>query len=169
MIRLSLAPGKVSRKHTNDLKIYEKKLPRITQALASVAGRVKKGDVSLRKKPEVLVHLISDAVMKSLNTQYRHKPKATDVLSFSYLEGKTPLFPHEPAGEIYISLETAARQAKEWDTTLAEELAILTVHGSLHVMGYDHEGSAAAEKKMHRAEKLILEKAGLPLTGLIGR
>jgi probable rRNA maturation factor len=169
LIRLSLAPGKVPRKTMNDLKTYEKQLSRVTKAFAAMPWRKNKADVSRRKKSEVLVHLISDAVMKKLNTQYRHKAKATDVLSFSYIEGEASPFDHEPVGEVYISLDTAVRQAKTWNTTLAEELAILTVHGALHVMGYDHEKSPTEEKKMRRAEKLILDAAGLPTAGLTHR
>ncbi len=169
MIRLSLAPAKVPRKYMQYLKTYEQYLPRITKAFSAIPWRKPKGDASRRKNREILVHLISDTVMKRLNTEYRHKPKSTDVLSFSYVEGKAPLFPHEPGGEIYISLDTAARQAKAWKTTLPEELSVLTIHGALHVMGYDHEISVTEMKKMQGTEKLILEKAGLQGVGLIER
>ncbi|MBN8221969.1 MAG: rRNA maturation RNase YbeY [Spirochaetes bacterium] len=169
MIRLSLVPGKSPRKYMQDIEHYARSLPRITKALAAVDWRLARADVPPRKKTEILVHLVSDAVMKKLNSTYRHKPKATDVLSFSYLETATPLFAHEPVGEIYVSLDTAVRQAREWNTTLAEELAVLTAHGTLHIMGYDHEKSETEMKKMRRVEKQILVRAGLPVQGLTDR
>lgn len=151
------------------IETYQRQLPGVNRAFAQVSWRMRKADIPRRKKPEILVHLISDAVMKKLNSEYRHKAKATDVLSFSYLESETPLFAHEPVGEVYVSLDTAARQAREWNTTLAEELAVLTAHGALHIMGYDHEKSDSEMKKMRRLEKQILIRAGLPVQGLTDR
>lgn len=139
------------------------------KALKDVPWRVAKADFPPRKKADVLVHIISDAVMKGINAKFRGKRTATDVLSFSYLESGIPVFPHEPVGEIYISLDTAKRQAKTWNTTLAEELAVLTAHGALHVMGYDHEKSETEMKKMRKLEKQILTHAGLPVEGLTHR
>lgn len=162
-------PGKVPRKLTQEMLIYTSLLPRINKAFTAIPWRPKKADLPPRKKQEILVHLISDAVMKKLNTQYRSKATATDVLSFSYVEGNTPRFPHEPVGEVYVSFDTAVRQSKVSDTTLAEELSLLTVHGALHVMGYDHEKSAAELKKMRQAEKDILKKARVQVAGLTDR
>jgi probable rRNA maturation factor len=171
LIVLSLIPGIGSRlkKISGDMKTYERLLPRVTRAFAEIRWQIRKGNSSDKSRQVVLVHLISDAVMKKLNTKYRAKATATDVLSFSYLEAEAPLFAHEPVGEIYISHDTAVRQAKKLGTALADELAVLTVHGALHVMGYDHERSAAEHKKMQQAEKRILTRAGLPVTGLIQR
>lgn len=171
MIVLSLIPrtGAGLKKNAGDMKNYQRLLPQITAAFAPVAWCIKKGQRSRKQPQHILVHLISDAAMKKLNSKYRGKHAATDVLSFSYLEAETPLFEHEPVGEVYISRDTAARQAKTYKTTLAEELCILTVHGTLHVMGYDHERSAAELKKMQQAEKRILTRAGLSTEGLIQR
>ena len=162
-------PGKSPRKYMDAIETYQRHLSRVSMAFAQVSWRMRKADVPRRKKSEILVHLISDTVMKKLNSKYRHKAKATDVLSFSYLESATPLFAHEPVGEVYVSLDTAARQAREWETTLAEELAVLTAHGALHIMGYDHEKSDSEMKKMRRIEKQVLTRAGLPVQGLTDR
>lgn len=87
------------------------------------------------------VGFISDVRMKELNSVYRKKHKTTDVLSFSYL--------HDPAaaylGDIVISLAQARRQAKRG---VRRECVDLLVHGMLHVLGYDHEREADAQKML---------------------
>lgn len=80
----------------------------------------------------VTIAFVSDSKIRELNKQFRGLDKSTDVLSFPSDE------PNE-LGDIAISLETAARQAKENKLTLDEEIAQLILHGLLHLSGYDHE------------------------------
>ena len=120
------------------------------------------------KSVQIEIQIITDRTMLKLNTQYRNKATTTDVLSFSYLESGLPVFAHEPVGEICISQRKAATQARENGLTLADELCVLAVHGSLHVMGYDHERSKREETVMHRAELRVLAAAGIH-SGLTGR
>ncbi|MHB1701877.1 MAG: rRNA maturation RNase YbeY [Acidobacteriaceae bacterium] len=111
-------------------------------------------------KGEVHVLLSDDAALRRLNKVFRKKDKATDVLSFPAAEGFADI-----AGDLAISLETAARQAAEHGHSLKEEVRILLLHGLLHLSGYDHEtdaGEMAAEEARLRSE------LGLP-TGLIER
>ncbi|HET9886229.1 MAG TPA: rRNA maturation RNase YbeY [bacterium] len=98
------------------------------------AERAPTGDVHLE--------LVSDAVMKRINSQYRGKDKTTDVLSFGYLSE-----PHAGMllGEILVSEAVARVQAKENGCSLQEEIARLSLHGLLHVLGYDHE--TASERR----------------------
>lgn len=117
---------------------------------------------------QIGIELITDHSMSKLNTQYRDKATTTDVLSFSYLEAGAPLFTHEPVGEILISHQTAATQARENSLTLSDELCVLAVHGALHVMGYDHERSPREKTAMHKAEIKVLTAAGIK-GGLTGR
>jgi probable rRNA maturation factor len=84
---------------------------------------------------EVDVLLTSDAKIKTLNRTFRHKNKATDVLSFPAAEEVY----EEHAGDLAISLETAARQAKSFGHSLDEEVRVLMLHGLLHLAGMDHE------------------------------
>lgn len=95
----------------------------------------------------------SDVVLRKLNRAYRGKDKSTDVLSF--------LYDNEAfggvAGEIYISVPTARRQAKTLGHSLQEELNKLFVHGFLHLHGYDHEREKDY-KKMRAIETKILGK-----------
>lgn len=89
---------------------------------------------------QIDVSIIGDAEMQTLNLEHRGKNKPTDVLSFALFEGETMLFPGEtPAlGDLVISVETAARQARELGHDLPHEVAFLAIHGGLHLLGYDH-------------------------------
>ena len=100
--------------------------------------------------------------MQQLNSSYRGKDKPTDVLSFASLDAKLPkaLRPKERIlGDLVISIETLLRQAKEYHVTPFEELCRLLVHGTLHLLGYDHEGVGAKEaQRMRRKEQQALEQ-----------
>lgn len=102
---------------------------------------------------EVSVLLTSDREIRRLNRSFRHKDKATDVLSFP-----TPVFPENTAGDLAISLDTAARQAKQFGHTLEIEIKILLLHGLLHLAGFDHETDtgemAAREEELRRRFRL---------------
>lgn len=87
--------------------------------------------VSLRGALSVL--FTTDAEIRELNRRFRRKNKSTDVLSFPAAEGGGL------AGDLAVSLETAARQAHEHGHTLEEEVRILLLHGILHLAGLDHE------------------------------
>ncbi len=91
--------------------------------------------------------LVDDKQIQEINKIYRHKNKATDVISFGFNESE--LMPNEDfLGEIYISLQTASRQAKERKQSLEKELEFLFIHGVLHIFGYDHP-TAKDEKIMN--------------------
>lgn len=81
---------------------------------------------------EITVVLVSDRKIKELNRTYRGKNYPTDVLSFGY-EDETYL------GDIIISVETAKKQAEQMGHSLEREIAVLVIHGFLHLLGYDHE------------------------------
>ena len=82
---------------------------------------------------ELAVVLAGDRTLRSLNARYRGKDKPTDVLSFPGPGGDAGL------GDVVISLETAARNARALGRTLTQEVDVLALHGFLHVLGYDHE------------------------------
>jgi len=104
---------------------------------------------------EVDVLLTSDAEIKRLNRTFRGKNKATDILSFPAHESSPGT-----AGDLAISLDTAARQAAEHGHSLRDELRILLLHGLLHLAGEDHETDhgemAAREAALRRELKLPL-------------
>lgn len=112
----------------------------------------------LEKEVNVLAGIINvifvnDVYIQALNKAYRKKDKPTDVLSFNYQNDDN----HESnlIGEVYISVETAKRQAPEYDNLLQEEMAKLFVHGVLHVHGYDHEEDGDYEKMSFLEEKIL--------------
>jgi probable rRNA maturation factor len=109
---------------------------------------------------EVSVLLAGDAAVRELNRQYRGKDKATDVLSFPAVETARGV-----AGDLVVSLETAARQAGERGHALEMEIKILLLHGLLHLAGYDHEKD---DGEMERKELRLRRRLGLP-AGLIER
>ncbi len=81
-----------------------------------------------------------DAQIQTFNRDYRSKDKPTDVLSFPFWEGESLFEGDElPLGDLVLSLETAARQALELKHSLEHELAFLTIHGTLHLLGFDHD------------------------------
>ncbi|MBN1258731.1 rRNA maturation RNase YbeY, partial [Candidatus Peregrinibacteria bacterium] len=99
------------------------------------------------------VVFVNDAYIRALNRTYRKKDEATDVLSFSY--NKTFKGHGDLLGEVYISMNTAKRQAKKHKHTILKELNKLFVHGFLHVHGFNHE-ELNDFKKMSAIEKEIL-------------
>jgi probable rRNA maturation factor len=109
---------------------------------------------------EVSVLLTTDLGIRGLNRRFRKKNKATDVLSFPVAEAG-----FGAAGDLAISVETAARQAKEQGHRLGVELRVLMLHGLLHLAGYDHE---VDEGEMARKERRLRARLGLP-QGLIER
>lgn len=112
---------------------------------------------------EVAVTLVSDQRIRWLNRHYRGVDRVTDVLSFSQREGE-PL-PAAPVGEdllgdVVISVATARRQARMFSHAPQRELAFLAVHGTLHLLGYDH-GDSASERTMMEHTEAILSGLGL--------
>ncbi|HWG16857.1 MAG TPA: rRNA maturation RNase YbeY [Acidobacteriaceae bacterium] len=104
---------------------------------------------------EVHVLLSDDATLRRLNRQFRGKDKPTDVLSFP--AGPTTAFSaqKELAGDLAISLEIAAKQAKHFGHTVGDEVRVLILHGLLHLAGLDHEqdkGQMAAREAELRSE-----------------
>jgi probable rRNA maturation factor len=113
---------------------------------------------------EVNVTFVSDDQIRELNSQYRHKDTATDVLSFPMgNDGKFDLNPDSGAyvlGDVVISLETAAEQAGKYGLTLQHEVAFLTVHSMLHILGYDHENGGVEAMRMREKEDKIMMALG---------
>lgn len=90
--------------------------------------------------------------MRRINRDYRGIDRATDVLSFSYVDE-----PHAGGvlGEIFVAPSYAGRQAEEAGSGLAEELVRLTLHGVLHVLGYDHDTTATRRRMIARQERYL--------------
>lgn len=104
-----------------------------------------------RVKKQISIALVLPKEIKELNRVYRKKDKVTDVLSFS-LDSKDIL------GEIIICLAQAKKQAQEKKNSIKLELQLLTVHGILHLLGYDHEKSDKEFLRQSKMEQKVLEK-----------
>ena len=115
---------------------------------------------------EVSVTFTDDEGIRRLNRTYRKIDRATDVLSFPLcdFEGEGDVMSDELCdmlGDIVLSLERAAAQAEEFGHSFEREVAFLTVHSMLHLLGYDHETSEADELDMRRRQTEIMEMLGL--------
>jgi probable rRNA maturation factor len=111
-----------------DLAMIRKSLPRIAQA----AG----------VNDDVAVLLISDARMSKLHREFLHEEGPTDVITFEH-------------GEIFISAETARRNARKFGKSLTREIQLYIIHGLLHLNGFDDRNSREAAR-MRRAQEKIL-------------
>ncbi len=107
-----------------------------------------------REPPDVSVALVDDAYIQVLNREYRGVDQPTDVLAF-------PLEPEEhrdgePAlGDIVISIERARDQARQFKHPLRREVALLAVHGLLHLLGYEDETEAGASAMWSKQKELL--------------
>lgn len=114
-----------------------------------------------KKKPEISLVIIGTKRMISLNNKYRNKNKVTDVLSFGNENPKGAkkfIFPPSKnvnLGEIFICYSQVEKQSKEKKHSAKKEIAVLLIHGILHLIGYDHAKDKDAEK-MQKMEALIL-------------
>ncbi len=113
---------------------------------------------------ELSVTFTDNAGIRRLNAEYRNIDRETDVLSFPLYEAgkiKAEAETYTPLGDIVISLEKADEQAKEYGHSFEREVAFLTVHSVLHLLGYDHELSEDDERIMFEKQEEILRKMKL--------
>jgi probable rRNA maturation factor len=119
---------------------------------------------------EVDVTLVDDATIRLINRQQRNIDASTDVLSFPFGEnGVYDINPETGAkmlGNIVISVETAIRQADLYGHGFEREIAFLTVHSMLHLLGYDHVNGGLEQTIMREKEEQILEALGLAINKL---
>ncbi|MHB1041709.1 MAG: rRNA maturation RNase YbeY [Eubacteriales bacterium] len=129
--------------------------------LSVVAGEVLKEE-GYDMESEVGLVFVDEDYIHGLNLQYRGVDAPTDVLSFAMQEGEQ--MPDEGdeniLGDVVISLQTALRQAGEYGHSFRREAAYLTVHGVLHLLGYDHQNEQD-QAEMRRKEEGILVRLGM--------
>jgi len=131
----------------------------------TLARYLREAQTAVGLKGEVTVLLTTDDGIRALNRRFRKKNKATDVLSFPSAPDMRGVPGTGLAGDLAISVETAARQAAEHGHRLTVELRVLMLHGLLHLAGMDHE---IDDGKMAREERRLRAQLGLPM-GLIER
>ena len=118
---------------------------------------------------EISVTIVDDVAIHELNLQHRGIDRSTDVLSFPLgVDGVYDLNNDTGAqmlGDIVISIETAVKQADLYGHSLDREIAFLTVHSMLHLLGYDHEPGGLELVKMREKEEAVLTQMGLVRNG----
>ena len=117
---------------------------------------------------EISVTFVDNDRIHELNKQYRNKDMPTDVLSFPMGENGQYDIDEDNGckvlGDIVISMQLAMEQAELYGHSLQREVAYLTVHSMLHLLGYDHEGSGLEAVRMREREEAVLLQLGLPRT-----
>jgi probable rRNA maturation factor len=139
-------------------------LPNPAAAVRRAAIAALKAELPARKKgtPKtgLSILLTDDAEMRKLNAGWRAKDKPTNVLSFPAENAVDPARPPAYLGDVALGLATCRREAREQKKTLADHVAHLTVHGVLHLLGYDHMDDEQAEA-MEPLETEILAGMGI--------
>ncbi len=121
---------------------------------------------------EVSILLVENDEIRGINREFRAKDSVTDVLSFPMLQMADGKVLEEPGasdmdggrvflGDIVLSVPKALEQAQSYGHSPQRELAFLTVHGLLHLLGYDHEEPSQEETMMAKQERILTE-IGLP-------
>jgi probable rRNA maturation factor len=131
-------------------------LPRVDRRLLrSRAARLLR-ELSL-SRAELSIALVDDARIAELNSAHRRRKGPTDVLAYSLLEGEHAEWRGALLGDVVLAVETAARQARRARRTLDDEVARLLIHGTLHLLGYDHR--RREQTRIMRAEERRLWQA----------
>lgn len=118
---------------------------------------------------EISVTIVDDETIHNLNKEHRNIDRATDVLSFPLgVDGVYDINNDTGAqmlGDIVISIEHALKQAELYGHSLDREIAFLTVHSMLHLLGYDHEPGGLELVRMREKEESVLTQLGLVRSG----
>ena len=118
------------------------------RALAAIGAR----------RTSATIVFVSSAAIRKLNRQFRGKDRTTDVLSFPYAAESFEKDKGKQLGEVVISLQRAAAQAKQNGLSFSNEVEQLILHGLLHLCGYDHETD---DGEMNRLELRLRKKLGI--------
>ncbi|HEY3374834.1 MAG TPA: rRNA maturation RNase YbeY [Candidatus Aquicultor sp.] len=142
-----------------DILISNEQLVAVNEAPLIRTGRHALEFEAAPENSELSIALVDEQQMQRLNAEYRGKDTPTDVLSFATGEAEeTPAtMPDEPylIGDVVICPAIAAKQAAEYGQTFEQEMALLLVHGILHLLGYDHETDEdASEMEAHEHDIL---------------
>lgn len=155
-----------------DIDILQPFNRRVTKTWLRNIATVALGRFALSKPVSISIFIADDSTLRELNLRYRGINETTDVLAFSlhdppYHKSEDitgfdfPSNGTDELGDIVISYPQAIRQAKENKKTIHSELALLLVHGVLHIMGYDH-AEEEEERVMWAKQDEILEMVTIP-------
>ncbi len=140
-------------------------LPTGTKMLIRKACNATLAYEGFEEHAQVDVSLVDDRGIKEINREHRDIDNSTDVLSFPLGEnGEYDTNPENGAvllGDVVISVETAVKQADLYGHGIEREIAFLTVHSMLHLLGYDHINGGLEQTVMREKEEAILDSLGL--------
>lgn len=149
---------------TDDQK--EVKIPTGTRMLVRRCCNAVLKNERFEGSAEISVRFVDNNEIHNLNKEFRNIDSSTDVLSFPLGEnGEYDINIDTGAkmlGDIVISVETAFAQSKEYGHSFQREMAFLTVHSMLHLLGYDHVNGGLEAVRMREKEEYILAQIGLP-------
>ncbi|MBR4693468.1 MAG: rRNA maturation RNase YbeY [Bacilli bacterium] len=133
-----------------------KELETVEKVLYSAIEKEKLENVSFN------LIIVDNNYIHELNKTYRHIDRETDVITFALEDEDTIVLPNEERilGDIYISIDRAREQAKEYGHSLLRELSFLAVHGFYHLLGYDHQ-TPEEEKVMFTRQEEVLDSYGI--------
>ncbi len=128
--------------------IFERLLKTLSERISEILNE-RNGKISLI--------IVDDEKIHKINKEYRGFDKPTDVISFEYMKDASAIHGGNNivVGDIFISLDTAKKQAKDHDHPLQKELGILFGHGLLHVLGFDHNDDEEEEEMEKWAKKIL--------------
>ncbi len=128
------------------------------------AAAEKVGELYGVENGEVSITLTNNEYIHELNREYRHIDRPTDVLSFALNESEEPAIENGPdinvLGDLVISVERAEEQAADYGHSVRREIAFLTVHGMLHLLGYDHM-EEADRLEMEQEQRYVMDQLGI--------
>ena len=134
-------------------RAWRRSLPGV-ERLVRRAARAAFAGTRRTARSSVVIALADDARVRTLNARDRGKDKPTNVLSY-------PSGEREFLGDMVLARQTVWREAREQGKAAADHLTHLVVHGTLHLLGYDHETSEADARRMEALERRILAKLGI--------
>ena len=105
---------------------------------------------------ELSILFVDDAEIQELNQRHLRRDKPTNVIAFPMREGEFPGLHPNLLGDVVISAETARRQSTRFGLNEKEMILFLTIHGILHLLGYDHEKGAKEARQMTKKQKELL-------------
>lgn len=145
-------------RHPEDLAVPEEVEANIRAAAEKV------GELYGVENGEVSITLTNNEYIHELNREYRHIDRPTDVLSFALNESEEPAIENGPdinvLGDLVISVERAEEQAADYGHSVRREIAFLTVHGMLHLLGYDHM-EEADRLEMEQEQRYVMDQLGI--------
>ena len=145
-------------RHPEDLAVPEEVEANIRAAAEKV------GELYGVENGEVSITLTNNEYIHELNREYRHIDRPTDVLSFALNESEEPAIENGPdinvLGDLVISVERAEEQAADYGHSVRREIAFLTVHGMLHLLGYDHM-EETDRMEMEQEQRYVMDQLGI--------